>query len=481
MLFPSYFSHNPRLVQLIKQNSFFILLCIFLIAYFIAGVIGMDPDFGWHIRVGQYILQHGIPLHDPFSYTMPQYQYIENEWLTSILLTKAYNLVGRSGLALFFSFITLTSLLMATRIQKNKLLLVIGAVCLLAFTGIRMQVISWLLFVMLIFLLSSSQQRIKLLLPLLFLLWANLHGSFPLGISIVTISTMIDLSHKKLSISTALIIICSCLLATLINPYGLRIWVEPIKLSLDSSLRWRITEWLPLPSMANAAVAIFMALTVYFIVKYRVLFTLKEQIIVSLLLGMSITSIRHFPFFLLYSLPLFMKAVSAFQTEAAKIKYGEQRFKIAYQVLIWILMPVLILQAYFNIKSAIALSEKNYYPAKAVNFLKIHSPQGNLFAPYNWGGYLLLALPNKKTYIDGRMPGWKTATATTTESKDAINDYQQLLLGKLALDKEIRKYKITAFLLPTQDKSFSLVTKQLHQLSWKPVYSDSIAVIYLSP
>jgi DNA-directed RNA polymerase subunit RPC12/RpoP len=52
------------------------------------------------------------------------------------------------------------------------------------------------------------------------------------------------------------------------------------------------------------------------------------------------------------------------------------------------------------------LREDVYYPKKAVVYLKNNLPQGNIFAPFGWGGYLVWHLPEKKVFISGQMPHW---------------------------------------------------------------------------
>ena len=44
------------------------------------------------------------------------------------------------------------------------------------------------------------------------------------------------------------------------------------------------------------------------------------------------------------------------------------------------------------------------WPVEAVDYIKKHPEQfgGNMFNQYVWGGYLLQALPEHRTFVDGR-------------------------------------------------------------------------------
>src|ERR1035437_9662529 len=101
-----------------KHLILLILLALGIVAFFRA-TIALDPDFGWHLRMGEQIISHGIPLTDPFSYTMPSYNSIDHEWLANILLSVGYKTVGIYGLAVIFALIFVVALFVAIP-QKFK-------------------------------------------------------------------------------------------------------------------------------------------------------------------------------------------------------------------------------------------------------------------------------------------------------------------------------------------------------------------------
>src|SRR3989344_2129018 len=46
----------------------------------------LDPDFGWHVRTGQLILERGIPHQDWYTFTMPSFAWIDHEWLFNVFM-----------------------------------------------------------------------------------------------------------------------------------------------------------------------------------------------------------------------------------------------------------------------------------------------------------------------------------------------------------------------------------------------------------
>ncbi|MBU3978204.1 hypothetical protein KKE68_00700, partial [Patescibacteria group bacterium] len=158
------------------------LVGIIAIYYWARGVVMLDPDFGWHIRMGQIILSNGIPATDPFSYSMPSYPVVGHEWLTDILLAWLLPVIGYKGLAGIFTFISLGALVLqwkAVRKQQRQFVFIpffLSLTTLVFFFGIRPQVISWFFFSLKLFVARDRERfrKWRWWLPVVFLVWANL-------------------------------------------------------------------------------------------------------------------------------------------------------------------------------------------------------------------------------------------------------------------------------------------------------------------
>ena len=58
---------------------------VFALFGWAVGVSGLsDNSFFWHLRTGEYILDHGIPHHDVFSYTAPGTKWVAQSWLAEV-------------------------------------------------------------------------------------------------------------------------------------------------------------------------------------------------------------------------------------------------------------------------------------------------------------------------------------------------------------------------------------------------------------
>ncbi|MFC1649884.1 hypothetical protein ACFL2C_04210, partial [Patescibacteria group bacterium] len=217
-----------------------VFVCVFILL-FVSSNKFLDPDFGWHLKMGEYILGHGgVPETDPFSYTMASFPFIDHEWLTNVYFYKLYNSIGKFGLASLFSCYLLFALFISVRntmsrrinqkIYKYSVLLLIPLVypVFTAYFGVRPQVQSWFLFSVLFHFLFRKQiwDKYKFLLVPFMIFWTNLHGSFSAGvITILAYIVLRTLRKRKLQLSDLLLGVL-VILATFANAYGVRIWHE---------------------------------------------------------------------------------------------------------------------------------------------------------------------------------------------------------------------------------------------------------------
>jgi hypothetical protein len=158
-----------------------------------------DPDFWWHLRTGQLIVQtRSIPHIDPFSYTKIGGEWITHEWLSEVLFYGLYELGGYGLLILTFSIIITGAFLISylrcpqnTRPYVAGFVLVLGAISTAPTWGVRPQMISLFLTSLFLFLLDGYRRyrkyRFLFPLPFLMMIWVNLHAGFLLGLFLIGI------------------------------------------------------------------------------------------------------------------------------------------------------------------------------------------------------------------------------------------------------------------------------------------------------
>ncbi|MBY0458262.1 MAG: hypothetical protein K2V38_13055, partial [Gemmataceae bacterium] len=62
-----------------------------------------DPGALWHIKVGEIIIDRGMPRTDPFSYTFEGHPWVPQQWGAEVLMAVAHRAGGLDAMLLGFS------------------------------------------------------------------------------------------------------------------------------------------------------------------------------------------------------------------------------------------------------------------------------------------------------------------------------------------------------------------------------------------
>ncbi len=487
-------------------NSRRIALVIFLglvfasfIVFFIHNTIALDPDFGWHLKLGELTLKHGFQYKDTFSYTMLSFPAIDHEWLADVVIYFLYK-IHPLLLSFFFAAFPIGAIAFSLKKQFKVYyasFFLLAASILLSFSGLRIQVISWFLAAVLLTVLLNEKlwKKWKITIPVLILIWANLHGSFAVAIYLLSIFIVLRIIQKRVD-RYDFLVLGGSILATFINPYGARLWGEVLSSITDSALRWEIIEWLPGVFFFDLSFFILLALSFVLIFRYRKKLKLQALVIYLALLLLVISSVRHLPYFIVATLIIVPPFFEFFREEVKKNEAMLARFSKAVLIFVLYALAVFLSKTY-SIGLHSDLSEKKYYPKSAVSFLKKQNINGEIFSVYNWGGYLLWKLPEKRVFIDGRMPSWQWR-ASASESDSAFKDYASIVSGAASYEKFFKKYNVHYVLWQNKNSKplsidvfgvdISLLQNSNHYKArfisrleydhWAKIFEDKTAVIY---
>ncbi|MEO8578419.1 MAG: hypothetical protein ABI556_17035, partial [Gemmatimonadales bacterium] len=222
-----------------------------------------DGDLAAHIRMGETILATGhLPVHSLASYTAAADHMVAHAWLSEILFALLFRLGGLPLLSVITGLIVGATHGMIALFLRKK-----GAdprwAFLAALLSLSLASTHWLtrphMFsivgaALTLFLLESERpKRAYLFLPL-FALWANLHGGWLYGLTMIGAFIVGDLAEagidragrkdwlSKARTNAAGFLMAA--LATLANPYGIGLHREVYSAVTSSSLAKNIAEFL---------------------------------------------------------------------------------------------------------------------------------------------------------------------------------------------------------------------------------------------
>src|SRR5580704_7904800 len=382
----------------------------------------VDPDLWWHVKVGQDILAtHRWPTVDPYSFTVAGQPWIAYEWLGDVLLGGVARAGGLLGLdILLFALASLVMLALygyATMKSGNSKagFVVAGLMCSLAFASfsLRPQMIGYLFLIFVLIIIEKFRQgknNALWLLPPIFLVWVNTHGSFIIGIGVVAFYLVAGLcefragtieNHKwtreqRIRLELALLLSLAVLPLT---PYGTQVAVYPFDMAFGQPINVaNVLEWLPMPFDIGGG-KLFLVIVVAFFAAQMLMRITMQAGDVALFFGGFVMACLHRRFLLLF-VPFFAPVAAALL--ARWLPPYEKR--IDHFVLNAALMTAAIfgMVRYFPKAADLEKVTANAYPVRAVEYLKKHPVSGPMYNTYAYGGYLVGNYPEQPVFIDGR-------------------------------------------------------------------------------
>lgn len=223
-----------------------------------------DPDFWWHMQDGSWIIDHGrLPTHELFTYTVSSKPWSDQEWGSEVLGDLIFRAGGFLAFSLVYTAVTWAGFwCIWRRMAMERVPALIAAACLVvaalagvAVWGPRSQMISFALLCMTLLWLEAylrDRGRIIFLLPLVMVVWANLHGGFVYGLAAVgvaaTTETVLwlvspaDPNHRRRSLRLWLLL-AACMVAALVNPLTIGAYLAAVKVETSHAQQGFIAEW----------------------------------------------------------------------------------------------------------------------------------------------------------------------------------------------------------------------------------------------
>jgi len=416
-------------MRLTTRQLFFVILFIGLFSMTLRPVT--DPDFWWHLRTGQLIVQtHAIPLKDIFSFTNFGKPWVAHEWLSELLIYGLFRVGSYGLLVLVFSLIITGAFFLSyMRCPKGArpyvagFSLFLGALATAPTWGVRPQMISLLFTSLVLYLLTCYWQHgnIKyiLSLPLITLLWVNLHAGYFLGLLIIAIFIFGGLIEHLLvrvfkkrnttGFNSKSLLSLSCIfgfsiITTLINPNGVHIIIYPFQTLTSQAMQQFIQEWFSpdFHQLMWQPLAWFILLLIGFGMVGNKSIS-PTNIILTIVFGYAaLISARHIPLFAIVAIPVLSEQIESLIKIPKNLQASGKLLAIATPLLLLSLILVTVFRFHQVIEDQSA-SEQKSFPKAAVDWIKINQPSGKIFNSYGWGGYLIWRLsPAYPVYIDGR-------------------------------------------------------------------------------
>ncbi len=491
------------------SDLFFLAVLVWLFASGSAGWQSLlaDGDAGWHIRTGQFILDHhAVPRQDLYSFSKAGAPWYAWEWGSDVFFGLLQRLAGLKGVVLATGVILagFSTTLIRRMIWRGAHLFIALTVALLAVGSAsvhflsRPHIFTLLLLSISVWMVESDRacpsRRIWWLVPVT-LVWTNLHGGFLAVIAVVGLAGigtavetwMVYKTWKGPQWRGALryaLLALTCGAASLVNPYGYKLHAHVIEYLRSDWIRTVIQEFQS-PSFRSENMLQFEALLLVGLFAAGSLLRRRrvvEALWIVFFAHEALASVRHVPIFATVTAPVIAYEVtgwwqawtaSATKKSLAGIvnQMAADAASLFRRTSLW---PAAVVSALALTGAPIPWPQdfpELIFPTRMVHQYASEIWGKRVLTTDQWGDYLIYTNPQQKVFVDGRSDFY---------GPEVGNEYLGLVNGRWDWPQLLAKYRFDAALLPTD-----LAVVQLLKLQpdWHVVEDDGkrILLVHRSP
>jgi len=466
-----------------------------------------ESDTFWHLKAGEWILAHGaVPHTDPFSATVKGKEWLDWEWLFQVGIYVLYSWGGFNALVVGKAIVVfLAGLVVFLACRRNGAGVSLAALVMMAaFAASRARLevrpdVVMLLFAALTVALLETARRgnpyALVWLPVLELVWVNVHGSFLLGIGLMAMYGLvhgIDIALRKEWRCLGLVVgalALSCA-ACLVNPFGIRLVQHAIEQTRSSSPSGTIGEWQPtrelLLTEPNLALQVFWwlfwlnpAVLVAVLVIQRREFPWAHALVVAAMSVLALHANRFTALYAVVTAPILAHGLAVLRGRFAGKKrsdWGEATARIVAGITAAYLIFVVVTNRWAIAESrspkfGVGVDE-SVVPTRALSVM-MKLPAGlNVFNTFLSGGPLIwTGYPQWRPFCDGR---------ANLYGREFVDRYRRAMYDPAEWEKWMRERSVSvAFLEYGTADDRPLLQYLVKSRMWDLLYFDHAACIFV--
>lgn len=419
---------DRMMAALVALNVALTILMVFVTCFHPNG----GTDYFWLQTTGALILKtHHVPTVDPFSWTAQGQRWFVQEWFTAVLFrwmtTHAPQalVLYKCGLGALIGALVLCR----ARIRSGSwivsiLVTLMAGIVFRNWADVRAQMFTYTFLAAILLGLDLYRRgrapALPYLLPILFMVWANVHAGsiIGFGLTIVWIAGEAALGRvlkeHRTPLRPLILGMFASALAIGVNPNGFALYAYPVWALSDTRMMSEIADWVS-PDFHKPMFVMFEALLLTTPAAMALAgrgrsWSAGDGLLLLVLTHSALFSMRNVPLFAIAAAPLLAgaaveacKKISLPDRLLSSLRSPAMRTAGAAGLAALLLCGIWKQRPQAHASNLVAVSLKTAtFPRDGATFLLTHCP-GRLFNEYNWGGYLIARLyPKRLVFVDQR-------------------------------------------------------------------------------
>ncbi|MBA4029490.1 MAG: hypothetical protein C0478_01015 [Planctomyces sp.] len=455
-------------------------------------------DLWGHLAYGRQLLASGLPSTEPLMPLSQGMPYINSSWLGDLVLVGVDRALGGAGLQglagiLGALMVGLIAIPIARRTGRTLLACACGLAFLLLTNAelsiLRPQLLGLACFLgsLILWQNASKSRQVWWQLPLLFALWANLHGSFLVGLLVplsMIVGRAFDHARRTGRLTSVLhdarlwklvLLTQLCAVATLLNPYQGRLWVEILTFSQNPNLA-ALTDWNPLTLRAFEgqlfAVTGLILLAVLRNSPRRV--STGELLLLLSLAALGCWNTRLLVWFFPVAIWTTALHLDALLTSRKWVKAPSPRagkWSVIIVGLVWIFFGFspLGMRVLHGKQPTPTRLNSDFAPVEITEYLHKKPPVGQVFNSCEWGDYLLANGPaGIQLFVNSQVQ---------LAPREVWRDYLTVVDMGSGWSEILDRYSVNTVVLDKQFRD-GLIRRMKEEAAWKLVYEDARGAVF---
>ena len=481
-------------------------------------------DIWGHVSYGNWMLDHHeLPAEDPYVPLAEGVPVVATAWLSQVILALIERGAGAEGLSHVFALSVLFTYLLYARVfflQTGRAGSACGGVILvwlISFTRhavIRPEMFGALCFAILLWLIVRADPRhservtgarsddrvpwsLWLGIPALFVVWANLHGSFVVGFAVL-VSFLLGRSFQVVVQSRRLKAVAEdhqvrrwllltelAVAASLINPYGMDLVIHTMLFSSNPNLN-DVLEWMRLGMASIQGIQVGLSCLLLSVLLRYSRARVSPASVVMLMIFLTAVCLRirmltwYAPIVVFAIMPHLANVLdrnagrrssAAFAVMGARLPRRSYQYTLIAALIVWVCFS-------FSPASRVVLggkprSQDHLYnsdtPRGISEYLRQNPPEGQIVNPQWWGDWLVWDGPPD-------LPVFMTTNSVHVVPNQVWQDYMRFSTGQPGVEPRLERYRATTVVVH-EARQEALAVQLRRSTDWRIVYQDDLGFV----